>query len=542
MQDVPLSLVSLLRHGAAVYADSEVRTFDGTRCTAVNFEATADRAVRVAQGLRRLGVVAGDRVATFAWNTQEHLDAYFGVPAMGAVLHTLNVRLHPEQLAYIVNHAGSRVVLVDASLAPVLAQASSRFETVEHYVVIGGQAEDAGGLPSCVGFDQLMLADDGTDPFQVVDERDAALLCYTTGTTGRPKGVAYSHRSIFLHTLLLCSGNLYGFNECDRLLISVPMFHGMAMGVPYAGWMVGADLVLPGRHLQPEPLARLVELERPSWAGAVPVIWNDILRYSEDHAVDLSSLRVLACGGSSVPFSFRQRFEAALGVRIVQGWGMTETNPVAAVNAGTPKHATAAEAEALAECNGRVVPGVEVRVVDEEGASLPWDGLSIGELEVRGPWVTGSYYDEDATDRFHDGWLRTGDAGVIHPKGFIRITDRIKDVIKSGGEWISSLDLEAAIEADPAVDEAAVVGVPDDRWQERPLAVVVVRDRSETTFDDLRRHLEPRVARWWIPEYWAYLESLPRTSVGKVDKKAIRALVEAGRLDVVHFDEPPGHR
>jgi fatty-acyl-CoA synthase len=539
MQDEQLSLVTLLRHGARVYPTSEVVTFDGTSTSSVTYAQTSERAGKLARGLAALGIGSGDRVATFASNTQAHLDAYFAVPAMGAVLHTLNVRLHPEQLAFVVNHAEDKVILVDGALVPVLAEAAPAFRTAEHFVVIGDGDHD--GLSPTLGYDDLLAsADDGPEPWQIVDERSAALLCYTTGTTGLPRGVAYSHRSIFLHSLMLCSANLYGFNELDRLLVSIPMFHGMAMGVPYAGWMVGADLILPGRHLQPNALARLIAAERPSWAGAVPVIWNDVLRYSEEQSVDLSSLRVLACGGSAVPREFIETFEKRLGVRIVQGWGMTETNPVAAVNARCPKGASAEEERDWLTRSGRLVPGVDARVVDEDGAELPWDGVATGELEVRGPWVTGQYFRDDAVDRFHDGWLRTGDVGVIHPKGFIRIKDRVKDVIKSGGEWISSVALESELLRHPAVVDAAVIAHADERWQERPLACVVFRDGVIAAPNELRAYLRGRVARWWVPEYWASVAELPRTSVGKIDKKSLREAAQKGQLPITKDESWPG--
>jgi fatty-acyl-CoA synthase len=532
MQDFPLSLVSLLRHGARVHADSEVAVFDGVACTRTSFAGTAERAARLAHGLSALGIGSGDVVGIFGWNTQEYLDAYFAVPAMGAALHTLNVRLHPEQLAYVVNHAEDKVIIVDASLVPLLATAASKFETVRSYVVIG----DAGDteLGPSLSFDELVAARPPDDPWRMVDEHDAAVLCYTTGTTGAPRGVAYSHRSIWLHTMLLCTTDLYGLSEADRVLLTVPMFHGIAMGMPYAGWMTGADLLLPGRHLQPEPLARLIAAERPTWAGAVPVVWNDILRYSQDHDVDLSSLRVLACGGAPVPPSFISDFQQQLGVRIVQGWGMTETDPVAAVNPGPPKHPSADDTAHWVERSGRVVPGVEVRVVDDAGRELPWDGESVGELEVRGPWVAGEYVHDPAPERFHDGWLRTGDVGVMYPKGYLRITDRLKDVIKSGGEWISSAELESQIATHPSVTAAAVVGVPDERWQERPLAVVTCGQPPD--FAALRHHLDGRVARFWVPEYWACVAELPRTSVGKLDKRALRDMAAGGDLTIQRVD------
>jgi fatty-acyl-CoA synthase len=516
-----------------VYEDSEVVTFDGSSCHRATFAETAARAGRLANALEALGVQGDDRVGTFAWNTQEHLDAYLAVPAMGAVLHTLNVRLHPEQLAYVVNRAGDKVIIVNDTLVPVLAEAAPLFETVQHYVVVG--RGDASGLGRVVRYDELLAASASERRWAEVDERDAAILCFTTGTTGDPKGVAYSHRSIYLHTLQLCSANLYGFTEHDRLLVTVPMFHSNAMGVPFAGWMVGADLVLPGRHLQAEPLTRLIGAERPTWAGAVPVIWNEILQLSRAQQVDLSSLRLLACGGAPVPRDFIETFRDELGLQVVQGWGMTETSPVAAVNTGAPKHADEAEQENWMSRSGRLVPGVEARVVGAEGEELPWDGRSAGEIQVRGPWVAGSYFGQEGSDRFQEGWLRTGDIGVMHRKGYVQITDRLKDVIKSGGEWISSVELETGLLSHPAVLDAAVVGLSDPRWQERPLACVVT-DGGPAVLAELRAHLAGRVARFWIPEYWSVLTELPRTGVGKLDKARLRALVAGGAVEVLRIE------
>ena len=531
MQDHPLTITDLFRHGRTVHARSEVVTCEGETVRRASFAEVGDRAARLAGALHRLGIRAGDRVATFCWNTQEHLEAYFAVPSMGAVLHTLNVRLFPEQLTYVANHAADRIVLVDDSVVPLLARVRADLGTMEHVIVIGsGDATPLG--PDVLRYEDLLAAERPEFDWPELDERSAAAMCYTSGTTGNPKGVVYSHRSTFLHSLATTSGAAWALSEHDRILLIVPMFHANAWGLPYAGWMVGADFVMPGRFLQAAPLCRMIAEERPTMSGAVPTIWNDILRHVETNPVDLSSLRVVACGGSAVPRSLMERFQERHGVRIVQAWGMTETSPLAAV-ALPPRGTPSADEMTWRAKTGRIMPGVELRIVDDAGNVLPWDGTSAGEIEIRGPWITGAYYREDAPEKFDDGWLRTGDVGTVDARGFVQITDRAKDVIKSGGEWISSVELENAIMAHPDVLEAAVVGVADPRWEERPLACVVARPGAELTAEGLRTFLAERVARWWVPERWSFIQEVPKTSVGKFDKKVLRARYSEGGLAVV---------
>ncbi len=533
MQDHPLTITDIYRHGRSVQATSTVLTAEGEHVRRASFGDVGERAARLAGALRRLGVRPGDRVATFSWNTQEHLEAYLAVPAMGAVLHTLNIRLFPEQLAYVANHAEDKVILVDASCAAALAKVRAQLTSVEHVVLVGsGDAAELG--TRVLHYDELLAAERPEYDWPEVDERAAAAMCYTSGTTGNPKGVVYSHRSTYLHSLAIATGAAYALGERDRVLLIVPMFHANAWGLPYACWMMGADLVLPGRHLQAAPLARLIAEERPTISAAVPTIWSDLLRYAETNPVDFSSLRMVACGGSAVPRALIERFEERHGVRIVQAWGMTETSPFAAI-AFPPKDAPAEDAMRWRAKTGRVIGGVELRIVGDDGNPLPWDGATAGEIEVRGPWITGAYYRDPAPEKFHDGWLRTGDVGTVDAHGFVQITDRAKDVIKSGGEWISSVELENEIMAHPAVLEAAVVGVPDERWQERPLACVVVKPGAEVSCEALRAFLAERVARWWLPERWSFIAEVPKTSVGKFDKKVLRARYADGMLEVVEI-------
>jgi fatty-acyl-CoA synthase len=535
MQDFPLTIAHLLRHGQTVHGRSLVATFDGEGVSRATFTEVAERAERLAAALARLGIAQGDRVATFAWNNQTHLEAYLAIPSMGAVLHTLNIRLFPEQLAFVINHGEDRVVILDDSLVPLVARVADQLKTVEHFIVIG--SGDGQPLANVLRYDELLAAEQPGLPWPDLDERSAAVMCYTSGTTGDPKGVAYSHRSTFLHSMSVNTVSVLGIDQYDKILVIVPMFHANAWGTPYAGWMAGADFVMPQRFLQAEPLTRLIALERPTLSAGVPTIWNDILQFGQQHEIDLSSLRMVTAGGSAVPRSLMEKFQDRFGVRMIQGWGMTETSPVCAL-AYPPKGTDPADDLKWRARTGRVLPGVELRIVAEDGTVLPNDGRSLGEIEVRGPWITGSYYRDPAPEKFHDGWLRTGDVGTLDDYGFMQITDRTKDVIKSGGEWISSVELENALMAHPDVIEASVVGVPDDRWDERPLACIVLRPESSVTPGELREWLASRVAKWWLPERWAFVDEIPKTSVGKFDKKALRARQQAGDLEVQVVDAP----
>lgn len=532
MQDYPLTVSSILRHGTRFHGDKTVSTFTGAGFRTTTYRELGGRVAQLAHALRSLGIDGDQRVATFLWNNQEHLEAYFAVPSIGAVLHTINIRVPRDQIVFIANQAEDQVLIVDMSLAPIIADVLPQLETV-HTVVVAGDGELEPFIRSgkkVLRYEEL-LADRSTEfDWPDVIETDSAAMCYTSGTTGNPKGVAYSHRSTYLHSMAACTVNGLNIGEADRILPVVPMFHANAWGLPYAALMAGADLILPDRFLQAEPLITIIETARPTMAGAVPTIWNDVLhQLDSDPARDISSLRSVACGGSAVPLSLMQTFEAKYGVPILQAWGMTETSPLAAV-ARPPAGVSGDEAWDLRTTQGRPICGVEARIVDDEGRALPWDSVAVGELEVRGPWITGGYF---GTDNASTGdWLRTGDVGRMDARGFITLTDRAKDVIKSGGEWISSVELENHIMGHPAVLEAAVVGVPDEKWQERPLATVVLRPGAQVTIDDLRTFLEDKVVRWWIPERWSIIDQVPRTSVGKFDKKVIRSRYAAGEFDI----------
>jgi fatty-acyl-CoA synthase len=530
MQDRQLTVPFLFHHGAEVHAGSQVASFDGDKVSATTFAELATRSRRFAAALRRLGIQPGDRVGTFCWNTSQHLEAYFAIPCLGAVLHLLNIRLFPDQLAYIVNHAADRIVVADASLVPVLAKAAPQFKTVERFVLIGNC--DSEPLPAeTLDYEELLSREEPASDFPEIDERSAAAMCYTSGTTGNPKGVVYSHRSIYLHSMGMAAPSAFGLNVYDRLLAAPSMFHANSWGLPHTAWMTGADLLFPGRYLQAAPLCRLIEEERPTVSAGVPTIWNDVLRYAESHPVDFSSLRLIVSAGSSVPRSLIEAFYYRHRVRIVQGWGMTETSPIVTI-AHPPKDCPEGKEIDYYATAGRVIPGCELRITSD-GAVMPNDGESIGEIEARGPWITRSYYGDDSGEKFHDGWLRTGDVGTLDARGYLQIKDRTKDVIKSGGEWVSSVELENAIMAHPDVIESAVIGVPDTRWDERPLACVVLKPGATTTAADLRVFLQGRVVKWWIPERWVFVDEIPKTSVGKFDKKVLRARQIAGELTLV---------
>ncbi len=528
--DFPLTLQHPLHRMRSVHPGAQVSTLTDAGTVKASFGEVAERVDRLARVLERLGVQQGDRVGTFAWNNQRHLELYMAVPCVGAVLHTLNIRLFAEQLTYIVNHAEDGVIFIDDSVVPILQELVPTFEGVRHYVVMG--EGDVGSLPNALRYEDL-LDEAGAGPYDYpeLDERQAAALCYTSGTTGNPKGVLYSHRSISLHSTASLMTDALGLSTRDRALVVVPMFHANAWGIPHAAALAGADLVMPDRFLQAEPLARLIESERPTIMGCVPTIFADLLRYADVNNIDLSSLKNAACGGSAVPRQLMRDYEERHDVGVFQAWGMTETSPVATYSRPDESSGHDETYWDMRAKQGKPLPWVQARLMDDEGAEVPWDGESTGELEVRGPWVAARYYRDDSGEsRFHDGWLRTGDIASIDDHAFIQITDRSKDVIKSGGEWISSVELENEVMAHPDVIEAAVIAKPDEKWAERPLCCVVAREGASLSAEQLLEHLRGRVAKWWLPDEFAFIEEVPKTSVGKFDKKVLRAHLEDGTL------------
>jgi fatty-acyl-CoA synthase len=541
MQDVPLTLGFLLRHGLANFGKSKVVTCTGEGTRETTFREVGEQAAQLANALAELGIGDGDRVATFQWNNAEHLASYLAIPGMGAVLHTLNVRLFPEQVTYVANHAEDRVIIVDASIAPLLAKALPEMKTVEYVLVLGSAGDELAGMgPEILRYEDVVGDQPTTFDWRTdLDERAAAAMCYTSGTTGNPKGVVYSHRSVYLHSMAACMGSAFGVAESDRVLPVVPMFHANAWGLPYAAWMAGADMIMPDRFLQAEYLCPLMKEQQPTVVAGVPTVWSAVLRHAVENKIDISFIRTVICGGSAVPLSLMKGFQEQLDVRVIQAWGMTETSPLAAI-AHPPAGVSGDEEWTYRSRTGRVFAGVECRIVDDAGDELPADGEAVGEFEVRGPWVTASYYKGEDPERFSpDGWLRTGDVGTLDDMGFMQITDRSKDVIKSGGEWISSVDLENTLMDAEGVLEAAVIAVPDDRWSERPLAAVVLEPGADLTAEQLRDRLSQHLARWQLPERWAFIDEVPKTSVGKFDKKVLRKQYADGDLDVQTLDSAP---
>ncbi|WP_026455380.1 long-chain fatty acid--CoA ligase [Saccharomonospora iraqiensis] len=536
MQDGQLSLAHLLRHGAQMHADSVAVTWTGSGSRTATFAEVGKRAAQLANALRDLGIDDDERVGTFMWNNTEHLEAYLAIPAMGAVLHTLNVRLFPEQLVFVANHAEDRVVIVDGTLVPLFAKQLPQMTTVKHVIVANGDpsALEAPDGVQVHSYDELLSGQPETFDWPEIDERSAAAMCYTSGTTGDPKGVVYSHRSIWLHSMQVCMSDSMRLSDADKSLVIVPMFHAMSWGMPYAAFMVGASMVLPDRFLQPEPIAQILAAEKPTFAGAVPTIWQGLLQHLDANPQDISHLREVVVGGSAAPPAMMHAFEERYDVPVLHAWGMTETSPLGSV-ARPPSSATGETAWQYRYTQGRFPASVRARLIDDNGDEVPWDGESVGELEVAGPWIAGSYYADADPEKFHDGWLRTGDVGRITPDGYLTLTDRAKDVIKSGGEWISSVDLENEVMAHPAVAEAAVVGVPDEKWDERPLVAVVLAEGEQATPEELREFLRGRVAKWQLPEHWTFVDEVPKTSVGKFDKKRLRSAHAEGTLDVNHF-------
>ncbi|WP_329553971.1 long-chain fatty acid--CoA ligase [Streptomyces sp. NBC_00696] len=547
MQDVPLLISRILTHGSTVHGTSQVISWTGEgEPERRSFKEIGDRSAQLAHALREeLGVVDGERTATLMWNNAVHVEAYFAIPAMGAVLHTLNLRLPAEQLAWIVNHAADRVIIVNGSLVPLLAPLLPHLKTVEHVVVSGpGDRTPLDGVHVRVHeYEDLIAGKPTTYDWPELDERQAAAMCYTSGTTGDPKGVVFSHRSIYLHSMQVNMTQSMGLTDQDTSLVVVPQFHVNAWGLPHATFMTGVNMLMPDRFLQPAPLAEMIETQRPTHAAAVPTIWQGLLGELTARPRDVSSLTQVTIGGSACPPALMAAFDK-LGMRVCHAWGMTETSPLGTVSR-PPAEAVGTDREwEYRLTQGRFPASVEARLSGPGGERLPWDGESAGELEVRGPWIAGAYYNgPDAeplrpADKFsEDGWLKTGDVGTISPDGFLTLTDRAKDVIKSGGEWISSVDLENALMSHPDVTEAAVVAVPDEKWGERPLATVVLREGSTADFTSLRAFLaeEGKIAKWQLPERWTIIESVPKTSVGKFDKKVLRRRYAAGDLDVTQL-------
>ncbi len=526
MMDYPLTLTHFFERSRRLFPTKPLATrVPGAPLFRYTYGEFAERVARLAGALPGLGVGPGDRVGTFAWNSHRHLELYWAVPLSGAVLHTVNIRLAPRDVAYIINHAGDRVLFVDASLWPLVEPLRDQLRTVRRYVVMeDGPAVPAGAL----GYEPLLAAARPVERWPRLAEGQAAGMCYTSGTTGHPKGVVYSHRAIFLHSLAAAMTDSLGISERDVILHVVPMFHVNAWCVPYAGVLVGASQIFAGPAPQPRDIAELIQSERVTFVGAVPTVWIAVKELVEKEAFDLSSIRCIPVGGSAAPPALLEAYTKQLGVPMLHAWGMTETTPLGTVSRlkSYMERWPEAAQNAVRAKQGYAVAGIDLRAVDEQGREVPWDGRTMGELEVRGPWVARAYYENpEATGQFTpDGWFRTGDVVTIDSEGYIQITDRTKDLIKSGGEWISSLDMEGRLMAHPKVLEAAVVAVPHPKWGERPLACVVPKaeHRGALTEDELLDFLRPELPRWALPDAVVFVDAIPKTSVGKFDKKVLR--------------------
>src|SRR5918997_4187392 len=524
MQDFPLTIDAIFRHAETHHGDAAIVTNGPGGVTRTTYAEWAERTRRLGGVLDTLGISADGRVGTFGWNSQRHLELYLATPCTGRVLHTLNVRLFPEQLTYIANHAEDEVIFVDRSVLPLFWPLVDTMKTVRHVVVMDDGGDNEIPDDPRVSDYEALLAEASPVDFHVTDENSAASMCYTSGTTGNPKGVVYTHRSTVLHTMAVVAPNVFGLGMRDRAMPVVPMFHANAWGIAHAAPATGASLVFPGAMMQPENLAKIIVDEGVTFTAGVPTIWQGVLPHL---AGQPHTLREIGCGGSAVPRALSEAYREQVGIPILQAWGMTETSPVASSGI-LPRRFEEADDATKADRRARAgVPlfGVEARIVDSDTLEAqPWDDTATGELQVRGPWCAKDYYNPDAGVELStsDGWMKTGDVAAMDAFGSIRIADRTKDLIKSGGEWISPVDLENAIMSHPKVKEAAVVGVPHPTWDERPMACVVLEDGETATEEEILEHLKPQVAKWWLPDAVEFIDEVPKTSVGKFSKKDLR--------------------
>jgi len=534
MMDVQLGTGAILAHGERIHARSQIGLFDGENVEWRSYAETAHRARKLAAALKACGVSANTRVATLSWNDFAHFEAYLAVPSMGAVLHTLNLRLHAEQLAFILDDAEDAVLIADGTLLAQIVEVVNGLEHLEQIVVTGSSDGLSELAKPWSNYEDFIAGQEPISEFPTPREDSAAACCYTSGTTGNPKGVVYSHRTIYLHSLASMASNAFSLSDRDRIMLLPPMFHANAWGLPFSGWLAGSDFVLPGPHLQALSIQRMIAATAPTFTATVPTILNELLRADVQSPINMSSFRTIVCGGSSVAEHLIVEVEERWGVPLIQGWGMTETSPLCVLS-HPPADTAGAEAHRLQAKSGRPVAGVQVRIVDEEGDRLGEDGVAVGRLQLRGPWIARGYHGvgDVLTD---DGWLDTGDAGTIDERGYVQVTDRLKDLIKSGGEWIPSAELENHIADLPGIDDAAVVAVPDKRWEERPLAIVTSQADAVPDWAHLRGQLATRVARFWVPEYWALVAKLPLNGIGKVDKLALREQVASGTIQYHRVD------
>jgi len=535
MMDYPLSLRSILYRAATVFPKKEIVSRDFSGIFRYNYGAMYERVCRLANALQRLGVAPGDRVASFAWNSHRHLELYFAVPCYGAVLNTVNLRLFKEHLVHCINFAENKVLFLDEDLVPLIESISASLTTVRAYVVMTDRALPPTTLSPLYSYEELLAREAPEYDFPYPDEWSGAIMAYTTATTGFPKGVVYSHRGLYLLSLTDLTGE-YGIWERDVDMPIVPMFHVNAWCRPYACALTGAKQVLPGSRPTVADLCQLMHLERVTLSAGVPTIWMAVLQHLLENPgrYDLSCVRYFVSGGAALPAKLTEAFDTKLGITLLQGYGQTETSPTTLFS--QPKSyqddLPAPEKYALRAKTGFLLPGLEMRVVNQEGREVKHDGRDMGELLLRGPWVISEYYrnPEATAAAFTDGWFRTGDIVTVDEEAFVQVVDRTRDLIKSGGEWISSVDVENVLMGHPAVAEAAVIGIPDEKWQERPLACVVVKPGAAVTKDDLRAFLKDKLASWWMPDDFVFLDEIPKTSVGKFYKRLLREAYEAGKL------------
>jgi fatty-acyl-CoA synthase len=530
MMNVPLTISSMIERAETFFKKKQIVSRTHSGITRLTYEEMGKRTRRLASALAKLGVGRGETVGTFAWNHHRHLEAYFAIPGIGAVLHTINIRLAPNHVSYIINHAEDKVLFVDEDLVPLIEKVKGELSTVQAFIIMTDKEElPETTLHPVYSYEQLLAEGDPSFPFlKDIDENEPAGMCYTSATTGNPKGVVYTHRSTVLHCMSLGLVDSAAVSESDVWMPIVPMFHVNAWGLPYAAVWFGSSLVLPGPMFTPKVLLQLIETEKVTATAGVPTIWLGVLKELEEGTYDTSSLKAIICGGSAAPKAMIAAFEQKYKIPFIHAYGMTETSPLVTL-ARLKSYETYLEYSEqlnIRSKQGYLVPGVEMKVVGKDG-EVKWDGEEIGELLLRGPWIASEYYkDERTAGSFKDGWLYTGDVVTVDEEGAIKIVDRTKDVIKSGGEWISSVDLENALMAHEAIFEAAVVAVPHPQWQERPIACVVLKEKATVTKEELYDFLRPQFAKWWLPDDILFLNEIPKTSVGKFLKRALREQIK----------------